>query len=242
MNTRHSRRITPDSAERLLGGSADDVNDPLARVLAAAAARGREDELGGEAAAVSAFEAHHLGPVSIHRRGQMIKSPLAKLLTAKAIAAGLAVCVTGGVAVAASTGALTARTSAKIHLTAPNTKTGTGTRTKTGTGNPSGKKPGTASKPAAGPARLCRTLATRVASAEQGASGAAGKVLDGAGLERALANPVVLQVVNNPAFTSLVSAVQAATAVPDYCALLLGLPKIPDPGNLMEVPSSILAR
>ena len=249
MNTRHSSRITRESAEQLLdglAGSTDLAQDPLARVLAAATAPGREAELRGEAAAVAAFEAHHLSPVSIHRRGQMIKSPLAKLLTVKALAAALAVCVTGGVAVAAGTGALSSHhTSANTSITTPKTNTGPAPKTKTstgtGTGKPAVKKPGTA-KASLGAAQLCRELASKVAVAESGASGAAGQVLDQTGLEQALANPIVLQVVSSPTFASLVSTVQGATAVPDYCALLLALPKLPAASELTQIPGSILAQ
>ena len=117
MNTRHPRRIGRRSAEQLLSGHGgpDAEHDRLAGVLAAAAGPARDSELGGEHAAVAAFEAHHLVSATTSRRGQMIKSPLAKLLTAKVIAASVAVFATGGVAVAASTGALTG--SASGHAT-----------------------------------------------------------------------------------------------------------------------------
>jgi hypothetical protein len=123
MSTHHSRRMTRKAAEQLLGGAAGPLRgaagpgaDPeqhLSRVLAAAAAPGHESELTGEAKAVAAFEVHHLVSATTPRRGQMINSPLAKLLTAKALAATLAVAVTGGVALAASTGVLSGPKSAR---------------------------------------------------------------------------------------------------------------------------------
>src|SRR5579863_5561020 len=158
MNTRHSSRITRPSAEHLLdgrAGSTDLAQDPLVRVLAAATAPGREAELGGEAAAVAAFEAHHLSPVSIHRRGQMIKSPLAKLLTVKALAAALAVCVTGGVAVAAGTGALSSHTSASTQLTTPKTNAGPAHQPKTRPAHHTKARPAHRTK--TGPAQPTRT-------------------------------------------------------------------------------------
>ena len=106
MNTRHSRRISRKAAEQLLDGAAvpdrshaqaSGGSDQLARVLAAAAAPGREHELAGEQMAVAAFDASHLESVASNQRGQMIKSPLAKLLTAKVLAATLTVFAGGGV-------------------------------------------------------------------------------------------------------------------------------------------------
>src|SRR5580658_1289771 len=114
MNTRHPRRISRKAVEQLLDGAAGLVpgnlpapegSDQLARVLAAAAAPGRQDELAGEQVAVAAFEASHLVPVASSRRGQMIKYPHAKLLTTKVVALSLAAFATGGVALAAGTGA-----------------------------------------------------------------------------------------------------------------------------------------
>ena len=124
MSTRHPSRIHREAAEQLLDGAARPGAHPgadqdrLARVLAAAAAPGREAELGGEAMAVAAFEAHHLAPVVTPRREQMIKSPLAKLLTAKVVAASLAAFATGGVALAAGTGVIGGTGSAHVGASA----------------------------------------------------------------------------------------------------------------------------
>src|SRR5260370_1374906 len=70
MSTRHPWRINREAAEQLLDGAAGPGAHPdqLARVLAAAAAPGRERELAGEAMAVAAFEAHHLAPLASPRR------------------------------------------------------------------------------------------------------------------------------------------------------------------------------
>ena len=110
MNTRHSRRISRKAAEQLLDGAAGRGHgteagpDQLVSVLAAAAAPGHDDELAGEQMAVAAFEANHLASVANFRREQMIKSPLAKILTVKVLASVLVVGASGGVALAASTG------------------------------------------------------------------------------------------------------------------------------------------
>src|SRR3984885_9559520 len=121
MSTHHSHRISRKAAEQLLGGAVvpGAGSDSLSRVLAAAAAPGHEPELAGEAKAVAAFQTRHLVSVTTPRRGQMIKSPVAKLLTAKALAAALAGFVAGGVALAPSTGAVPGRTSNPARPPAP---------------------------------------------------------------------------------------------------------------------------
>src|SRR5579864_4439299 len=132
MNTRHTTPISRKAAEQLLDGAAglapqgpEDLRgqDPLARVLAAAAAPGREHEVAGEDMAVAAFEASHLVPVATSRRGPMLKSPISRILTGKILAASLAVFATGGVALAATTGTFSGsgsvQGSASVSATAP---------------------------------------------------------------------------------------------------------------------------
>src|SRR6202042_593158 len=187
MSTHHSHRISRKAAEQLLGGAVvpGAGSDSLSRVLAAAAAPGHEPELAGEAKAVAAFQTRHLVSVTTPRRGQMIKSPVAKLLTAKALAAALAVFVTGGVALAASTGALSGPTSSQPS----------------GTGQPASPPPATSSPGApTGLANLCRSLASQVAllpSAQVSAN-----IGSQAGLEQALASPELGQVVSGSSYAS----------------------------------------
>ena len=110
MNTRHSRRLSRKAADELLdSGTArpDMVPHRLASLLGAAAVAGREHELAHAEMATAAFQAEHLVPVPTPRKEPMIKSPLAKLLATKVVATTLAVTVTGGIALAATTGALT---------------------------------------------------------------------------------------------------------------------------------------
>ena len=226
MSTRHSRGITRKAAEQLLGGTAQPGHDPdLARLLAAAAAPGHEAELGGEATAVTAFETHHLGSVAIPRRGPMIKSPLAKLLTAKALAAILAVGVTGGAAFAASTAFTGSSSSGRLQG---------------GAGQSTSAQPApSAARSAAttGPVRLCRRLAYLAAGATSG-----GPALGQAGLEQALASPALTENLTGSAFSSLIATTHGSSGVPDYCALLLGLPKLPQPGDLSGLPTPLLSQ
>ena len=250
MSTRHPRRISRRAAEQLLGGHGgpDAEHDRLAGVLAAAAAPARESELGGEQAAVAAFEAHHLVSATTSRRGQMIKSPLAKLLTAKVIAASVAVFATGGVALAASTGALTGSGSSPgsgsaslppgpASVSVGSASVGGPARTRPRPARP--RRPRRRRRrrapriPCPSPARvgLCRALAAEVS---RGVGGTAG-------LERALASPVLARLASRSEFSSLVATVQGATSVPDYCALLLRLPALPQPADLAQLPASVLS-
>ncbi len=91
------------TAEELLRG-ARPVGDPLSAVLAAAKAPATAGELSGEADALAAFRAAAHSPAVVPQRR---RSMVAKLLTLKVAAAAFACTATvGGVALAASTGAL----------------------------------------------------------------------------------------------------------------------------------------
>jgi len=107
MSAYRTRQIDRDTAERLLRGVPATLraSGPLGEHLAAAAAPAHRHELAGWPAALSAFQAAHLVPATEQRRPSMIKTLLAKMLTIKA-AALLAVTAAGGVALAATTGAL----------------------------------------------------------------------------------------------------------------------------------------
>ncbi|WP_131745592.1 hypothetical protein, partial [Frankia sp. Cppng1_Ct_nod] len=132
MSTHRSLRIGKGDAERMLRGGPVDAKagpDPLADLLAAAAAPARAGELAGEEAAMAAFREARLVPVAQTRRDSMIKIGLAKLVTVKVAAVAVAATTVGGVAVAASTGVLPSpgasdssvqlTTSASAHATAP---------------------------------------------------------------------------------------------------------------------------
>jgi hypothetical protein len=265
MNTRHSWRISRNAAERLLDGHAGVDSEPLARVLAAATAPARESELAGEQMAVAAFEANHLVPVATSQKRR--KSMLAKLLTAKVLVSSFAACATGGVALAASTGAMTGSGSPHptpsasqpgTSWTRPGTSIGS-TPGSTGSAQPTapasnplggpggststGMQPTASASPPAqslpqGAAALCRALIGDVASLAGGTSGNSSQ----SGQVQALSSPTVSRVLKNPEFSPLVSTAQSAAAVPDYCALLLDLPQLPQPGQLAQLPPALLAQ
>lgn len=275
MNTRHYRRISRKAADQLLDGAAgpdqgsltgltgstgSTGTGQLVSVLAAAAAPGRADELAGEQMAVAAFEANHLASVADSRSEQMIKSPLAKILTVKVIAAALAVGAGGSVALAASTGTFSGSSPApsRTNVATPATPVpGWTSQAATPSDSPSPSAPassapaGTAPQQTAAPsasasaspspasipqtaAGLCRALVGNV-------TGTAGSLTKTA-QEQALASGAVSGVLkNNSEFSSLVSTAQSVLNVPDYCALLLQLPGLPAPADLVNLPVSLLS-
>ena len=271
MNTRHPFRLSRKAAEQLLDGTAGfDAGHPsppagsdhLARVLAAAAAPGRADELAGEQMAVAAFEASHLVPVDGSRRAQMINyTTRAKLVTGKVLTISLAACATGGVALAAGTGAFSSPGAAPggSNVVAPVTPSGgapqSGSAPTASVSSPSSSvswasSASSASSAAPAPASLprgatalCRALVSDVASAGAGANGQPAVTLSQATQEQALASPALPRTLNgNPGFSSLTATAQSGTAVPDYCALLLGLPQLPQPGDLTQLPTSLVSQ
>ena len=107
MSIRTTRRITVRNAENLLDAAGGDLQHPLlAATLRAAAGPGRPGELAGRHQALAAFHHARQHPVVGQRRPSTIKATLLKLLTVKAAAIAAVVVGTGGVALAASTGAL----------------------------------------------------------------------------------------------------------------------------------------
>ena len=102
-----ARRISARTAEDLLNGAdVDGQHARLAYVLRAVAGPTQPGELTGRHDALAAFGRARLLPDAHHRRQSMIKTAVVKLLTVKAIAVAALVVGSGGVALAASTGAL----------------------------------------------------------------------------------------------------------------------------------------
>ncbi|WP_416905481.1 hypothetical protein [Micromonospora echinospora] len=109
MSSHHQHRIDRDTVERLLDGVAAverrQVPDDLVRLLDAARAAPRSEELRGEHLAVQAFHAARSTPARRPSRRPVRRGALARLLPAKTIAA-LAVAATGGMALATGQGAV----------------------------------------------------------------------------------------------------------------------------------------
>jgi hypothetical protein len=257
MSSIRSGRLRRPAAERLLdGGAAGRAGgtgqraDPLASLLAAAAAPPRPGEQPGEDVAVTAFRAEHLVPASHSGRGQMIKSPLAKLLTMKAGALALALSA-GGVAVAATTGAFSAPPAPAGHhvsIHAAGGGRGGGAHAAVRASGPgahvsaSGHAPTVGSVlSATGAAQACHELAGRVTAAVAHADGAAVTTLTETGLQGALQSPALSRVVSNPAFASLVATAEGRGNVADYCGLILDLGRLASPAALAGLPASVLS-
>jgi hypothetical protein len=235
MRTRRSQRIRRGTVEQLLHGGPVPVPDPLARLLASAAAPPQPGELAREDTAVAAFHAARLGPVAAPRREQMVTPPLARFLTTKPAALALVLATTGGIALAATMSAgpagsrpapgragegWTATAGARPGQRAAGHLSGLGAR--------GAAEPGPAAvSPAAVPVtRLCLALAADVHAVLEAGAGAgrpAGATPSGGAktgqqaagqpgpdardLARALASPVVLHVLAHRRFPGL-----AATA------------------------------
>lgn len=104
-----AHRLNRADAERLLRGGRDahEAGHPrLASLLAAAAAAHPGGPVAGESAALAAFRAAQASPDHQQPRQSMVKTALAKLITVKVVAVFAGVLGVGGVAVAASSGAV----------------------------------------------------------------------------------------------------------------------------------------
>lgn len=235
MTAPHSSVFTPDSAERLLDGQGGPA--PLARLLSAASAPGRPHEFDGEDIAVAAFEAHYARHPAAPRRSG-VKASLAGLLTAKFLALAAAVGGTGAVALTAATWALGGPPPPAPHAAqvSPNAVSASAPSARA-TGGPvrarlpesAAPSPQVSSPQVDGPAALCRDLAAHAGQSQ-------------AGLEQALASPGVPGLLGGARYRSLVAAAGDTLAVPDYCALLMGLPALPQPGELAQIPAPVLSR
>jgi hypothetical protein len=271
MNTRHSSKISRSTAEQLLDGHAAPDLDQLTRVLSAAAAPARDSELAGEQMAVAAFEANRLVPFATpqkERKSMLAKLLTAKVIVASmatlatggvALAASGALPGTGSPKTSSSQPATSPTTLSTPFAVpssgagtppthSPNTPIGAGT----GTQPPPVTSPTTSAAPAAGPSGTASPAATSQ-SLPQSATAlcqaligdvvpASGGTLSQSGELAALSSSRLPAVLNSSEFAPLVATTQSAGSIPDYCALLLDLPQIPDPSALVQLPSSVLTQ
>ncbi len=262
MNASQPRRIDRRTAEQLLAGApagSDAGHDRLTRLLAAVSAPGRDSDLAGEDMAVAAFTAERIVPVAKSRRGQMIKSPLAKILTIKVLGIAAACGTAGGVALAASAGAFSGSTAVSPSANTSGNVSHQAASSVTSHGGASADKSGAQGAVGAAGAtaatvgqltELCTKAADQVAVLKGTLNAASGQVLSMAGLDQALASSAIGSVLYGPAFGSLTQTVGHVTEVPDYCALLLNLPRLPEPalagelgaGALTKLPLPLIAK
>ncbi len=191
MNQR-THRIGGRTAEHLLNGA--DVSSPyplLAATLRAAAGPALPGELTGRQAAVAAFGRALQNPVGIGRRPSRARSRALKLVTLKAAVVAAVVLGTGGVAVAASTGAIPIPLNK--HHPVPSAPA---TTPRPGVGPDSSKHPGDGPDPSPSLVGLCRAYT------------AGAKTEHGTALE-------------NPAFQALITAAGGKDGVDAFCAKVL---------------------
>src|SRR5258708_3687058 len=258
MRTRHSFGITRRTAEQLLDGTAGPGPEQVIRVLRAATGPAREGELAGGHAAMAAFEARArleaipLSPVANPRKRKMINLPLAKLLTVKVVAWSLAGMVTVGAA-AAGTVALSSSGSTSTSPGGAGSSPAGLAGAASASGTVSGGAPTQAAKASAsaslsgsttpgGAVALCTDLASRAESILGQANGTVTDTAGQAGLAQVLASPTVSQLLAAQPFSSLISLADSATAVPDYCGLLLSVPAVPVPTDFTQLPASVLTQ
>jgi len=192
MTSHRTGRIDRDTAEALLRGvpATRHAAGPLGAHLDAACAPGHPHELAGRSASVAAFRAAHQQPAAQQRRTSMIKTWLAKLLTVKA-AALLTVTAAGGMALAATTGAL------------PNPLTDTPAATPSAA-HATGRPTATPSHPDRRPTAMPSASLLGLCHAYTAGAGADhGKAL------------------SDPAFTDLITAAGGTDKVTAFCASIL---------------------
>jgi hypothetical protein len=179
------------------------ADSALGRLLADASAPAQPHELAGLSAALTAFSASQPSP-----RRSPVKTVLASMLAAKALAIGAAVASIGGVALATATGSLPpaaqnaahdwvhAPAAASAHSAALDDETDpSSSATPSDTSSPSPRAANSAT-PNPSLVGLCRAYGAGVATAK-------GKALD------------------NPAFTVLITAAGGKDAVAAYCTGVL---------------------
>ncbi|HEV2088670.1 MAG TPA: hypothetical protein VGR21_10190 [Cryptosporangiaceae bacterium] len=216
MTNQRNRRLDRATAEQLLRGDPADAGvdaERLQLLLSAAAGPPRHHELAGERTAVAAFRRAQVSPsVATHRRPRTLFGRLVRVK----LAAAAAVAAMGGVAFAASTGALPGPVQDAAHgvFGAPSAHSGAAASPAASprvSALPSpvspSRKPSVAPPPAPSPSLvgLCRAYQARPEAAQS-------KALD------------------QPAFAALVAAAKGKEHVADYCTALLASPKAP-PGK-----------
>lgn len=201
------RKITRREAARLLDRSRPPGHDPVAHVLTAATGPADEAELAGEHTATAVFRAANAAASPTARRPSMIKATVTKLLAAKLLAAtAVAAAATGGLALAATTGALPTPSGHTHPAVTPS----------------SGGHDG-----AGGPGAQASGLDVGAGSSSAAAHASATPSPSLVGLCRAYqagatSNPG--QAAHNPAFTALTTAAGGADGVDAYCIALIGAP------------------
>jgi hypothetical protein len=228
----HRPQMDRASAERLLDGDLAGSamrDDRLVRLLTAAAAPGRDRELAGEQTAVAAFT-QQLSPAAGPAAPPPARSPLARLRSFKVL--GLAAACSGiGVALAAGTGVFSGTVPARSGPAAVRPSATAATSVT----RPTEARSEPAKRSAAPSGRQAVPTAGSVPAGGGAATGVAPQL--SALCTDATRTPAEIL---SPAFASVRSAAGGAAAVSDYCAIVLGLPQLPDPDLMPNLPTAVL--
>jgi len=207
MRTHRRTGLDRYTAERLLSAaaSAPDGRDPLARVLAAAAAPPHRGEFTGERAASAAFRAAFAASIGQPHHRSTVERMLLKLLTLKAAigAALLAAATAGGLALAGSTGLLPDSLGGQ-STAGGSANGGRPTVSAWRTASPSADPPTTAAAPSGATAQSPSPSLVGLCQAYTAAA------IENAGTA-----------LDNPAFAVLIDAAGGPSKVADYCQALL---------------------
>lgn len=201
------RKITRREATRLLDRSGPSGHHAVAHVLAAATGSAEEAELAGEHTAAAVFRAASVADSPTSRRPSMIRTTVTKLLAAKLLAAtAVAAAATGGLALAATTGALPTPSGHTHPAVTPS----------------SGGHDG-----AGGPGAHASGLDVGAGSSSAAVHASATPSPSLVGLCRAYQagatrNPG--HAAHNPAFTALATAAGGTDGIGAYCTALIGAP------------------
>jgi len=230
----HRPRMDRASAERLLDGDLAGSamrDDRLVRLLTAAAAPGRDRELAGEQTAVTTFT-QQLSPTAGPAAPPPARSQLARLRSFKVLSLAAA-CSGIGVALAAATGVFSGTVPAHSGPAAVRPSATAATSVT----RPTKARSGSPKRSAASGGRQAVPAAGSVPAGGGAATGVAPRL--SALCTDATRTPADIL---SPAFASLRSTAGGAAEVPDYCAIVLGLPQLPDPDLVPSLPAAVLGQ
>ncbi|WP_328347396.1 hypothetical protein [Micromonospora sp. NBC_00421] len=210
---RSGRTVDRAEAERLLdptGTGTPSTDDPLARLLAAAAAPARPDELAGEHEAVAAFRAARTaatpGPAVAGRRRRRLTTGVVAWI------AGVAATATAGVAFAAVT----------LDDRPPERTPGPGpSASETGSTRPTPHRQGPSRRSTAAPGGTPSVTAVPPATPHDGKPAGSGKLVGQCRAYLAKSSEQRLKAVTRPGFADLVAAAGGADRVEAYCRELV---------------------
>lgn len=231
MSTDRDARITGAAAEHLLDEGTG--HPALSALFQAATSPAAPSELAAEQDVLTAFRAAAGSPSPSPRRPSMIKTTVAKLIAAK-VAAGSAVAVaaTGGIALAAATGNLPGPLQGAAHSAfgAPAAAPHTGDTTSTGSASDTDSPTDTVSPTDTTTGSDSPTSTTSAhASPSPSLTGLCKAFQAGATTHG--------KVIDNPAFTALVTAAGGKDHVAAYCVTLVGAAPTHPAGRPTSLPT-----